>query len=323
MLLSRRARELSLSVLLFAVPVVLLYGNVGHPSSLNVVDRAVLRLAGGMQRLVVGGVGAVVSAWDHYIWLRGLDAKNERLRRRNLELRANNEILQAWAIQGRDLEQELGFAVTPPLATYPADVVARGVSPFFQVLKIRMRDANVRLRPGQAVAVPGGVLGRIMRAYGRYGDVLQIDDAQSRVEVMVRRTGSRGALRGLGRGGKLSGRVEYLSPRDEVHAGDQVVTSGMGGRYPRDLVLGRITRVLRRIKGRYQVVEVQATVSLTRQSEVFLVIASPPRYTAARAGARPAAEGATGSEKGTVRTHTKTGAANKARARGPEGRPSP
>lgn len=270
MLLSRRARELSLSVLLFAVPVVLLYGNVGNPSSLNAVDRLVLRLSSGLQRIMVGGVGAVVDVWDHYVWLRALDEKNAVLRRRNLELRENNEILKAWAAQGRDRERELGFSITPPLRTYAADVVARGVSPFYQVLKIRLRDERVQLRPGQAVAVPGGVVGRVLRVYGSYADVLLIDDAQSHVKVVVRRSGSRGALRGRGRGGRLYGRVEYLSPRDKVRVGDLLVTSGMGGRYPRDLIVGRITAVSKRLKGRYQVVEVQAAVSPTRQKTVYL-----------------------------------------------------
>jgi rod shape-determining protein MreC len=275
MLLSRRARELSLSVLLFAVPVVLLYGNVGRPSRLNTVDRAVLRASAGLQRLMVAGVGAVVHVWDHYVWLRGLDRDSETLRRRNVELRENNEILRAWAAQGRTLEQALGFRVTPPLRTYPADVVARGVSPFYQVLKIRMRDGDVQLRPGQAVAVPGGVVGRILRVYGRYADVLLIDDVQSRVEVVVRRTGSRGALRGLGRAGRLGGRVEYLSPRDEVRVGDLLVTSGMGGHYPQDLIVGRIWAVSKRVKGRYQVVTVQAAVPAPRQEVVYLATTRP------------------------------------------------
>lgn len=277
MLLSRRARELSLSVLLFAVPVVLLYGNVGQPSSLNFVDRLVLRISSGLQRTMVAGVGVVVNVWDHHIWLRDLEHKNETLRHRNLELRENNEILKAWAAQGRARERELGFTITPPLHTFAADVVARGVSPFYQVLKIRLRNDAVRIRPGQAVAVPAGVVGRVLRVYGRYADVLATDDVQSRVKVVVRRTGSRGALRGMGRGGRLQGRVEYLSPRDEVRVGDVLVTSGMGGRYPRDLVVGRITKVSRRVKGRYQVVNVQAIVSAARQTTVYLATTRPTR----------------------------------------------
>lgn len=287
MLLSRRARELSLSVLLFAVPVVLLYGNVGRPSQLNAVDRLVLRISSGLQRTMVAGVGVVVDFWDHYVWLRGLDRKNETLRHRNLELRENNEILKAWAAQGRASERELGFTVTPPLRTYAADVVARGVSPFYQVLKIRLRDDEVQLRPGQAVAVPGGVVGRVLRVYGSYADVLLIDDVQSRVEVVVRRTGSRGALRGQGNGGRLRGRVEYLSLRDEVRVGDVLVTSGMGGRYPRDLIVGRITGVPKRVKGRYQVVNVQAVVSAARQKTVYLAT-TRPGASGRRIKARPA-----------------------------------
>jgi len=272
---------------------VLLYGNVGQPSALNSVDRLVLRISAGLQRLMVGGVGVVVNVWDHHVWLRGLDRNNETLRHRNLELRENNEILKAWAAQGRARERELGFTVTPPLHTYRADVVARGVSPFYQVLKIRLQDNDAPLRPGQAVAVPRGVVGRVLRVYGRYADVLLIDDAQSRVEVVVRRTGSRGALRGRGRGGRLSGRVEYLSPRDEVQVGDLLVTSGMGGRYPRDLVVGRISGVSTRVKGRYQEVTVQAAVSATRQTTVYLATTQPAQRAKpeAKTKARPTPQG--------------------------------
>jgi len=271
MLLSRRARELSLSVLLFAVPVVLLYGNLNRPSQLNPLDRTVLRVASGMQRVIVGAVSSVEDVWDHYIWLKSLDERNEGLRRRNIELRENNEILKEWAKQGRRLERELGFTVTPPLRTFAARVVARGVSPYFQVLKIRVQDEKVRLRVGQAVAIPAGLVGRVRRVYGRYADVLLIDDVQSRVKVMVRRTGSRGELRGLGHGGRLRGRIEYLSLRDAVRKGDLLITSGMAGRYPRDLLVGRITNVRTRVRGRYQVVDVAAAVAVPRRQTVYLV----------------------------------------------------
>ncbi|MFH2010225.1 MAG: rod shape-determining protein MreC [bacterium] len=277
MLLSRRARELSLSVLLFAVPVVLLYGNLDRPSQLNPLDRTVLRVSSGLQRVIVGAVSTVEDVWDHYLWLRGLEERNEGLRQRNIEFRENNEIFKQWAKQGRRLERELGFTVTPPLRTYAARVVARGVSPYYQVLKIQIQNEKVRLRVGQAVAIPAGLVGRVRRVYGRFADVLLIDDVQSRVKVMVRRTGSRGELRGLGRGGRLRGRIEYLSPRDEVRPGDLLITSGMAGSYPRDLLVGRVTNVRTRVRGRYQVVDVVAAVSVPRKQTVYLVTTRPEK----------------------------------------------
>lgn len=284
MLLSRRAREVIFSVLLFAVPVVLLYGNLGRPSHLNLVDRVVLRISSGLQRLVVSATTGTINLYRRYVALWDLKRKNAALRRRNIELRENNAILRAWAAQGRTLERKLGFAVRPPLKMVPADVVAPGVSPFYQVLRIRLRPAKATARPGQAVSVPAGLVGRIRRVYGAYADVLLATDAECRIKVSVKRTESLGELRGTGRTGILEGRVEYLSRRDTVEIGDQVVTSGMDERYPRGLLVGRIAAIHRRIRGRYQAVAVQAAVDPSAHRTVYLV---KTQKAARRPGRRP------------------------------------
>lgn len=257
MLLSRRARELSLSVVLFAVPVVLLYGNVDEPTGTNLVDRGVLRVTGFLQRLVRFGMDGAGDLYQRYVALWDQEATNEALRRENFELRENNRILQTWSKRGRQMEESLGFVLAPPLATHPADVVGQRVSPFFQVARVRVR-APVRPRTGQAVGVPAGLVGVVRRVSGPYADVLLVGDPQVRVKVIVSRTSSRGELRGAGGAGLMSGRIEYLSPRDEVRPGDRLLTSGMEGRYPRDLPVGRIVRVGARLHSRYQVVEVEA-----------------------------------------------------------------
>ncbi len=276
MLLSRRARELTLSVLLFAVPVVLLYGNLDQPSQLNSVDRLMLRLSGQLQRLVHGALGGAGSVWEHYVALWDLEARNARLRARNFELRENNEILRSWSKQGRQEEARLGFAVTPPLRTHPADVVGRGISPFYQVIRARVRP-GLQPRSGQPVAVPAGLVGHVRRVSGRFMDVLLVGDVQSRIKIMVKRTASRGALRGSGRPGHLEGRVEYLSRRDTVRVGDRLVTSGMAGRYPRDLPVGRVVAVHERVKMRYQVVEVAAAMGARVPRAVHLIRRSDSR----------------------------------------------
>ncbi|MDY0000128.1 MAG: rod shape-determining protein MreC [Polyangia bacterium] len=287
MLLSRRARELSLSVVLFAVPVVLLYGNVGEPAETNPVDRGVLRVTGLLQRLVWGGMQGIGSIYSRYVAIWDQDSENEALRRQNYELRENNRILRTWAERGGVLEEALGFVPAPPLRTYPADVVGQRVSPFFQVVRVRARP-GYRPRVGQAVGVPAGLLGVVRRVSGPYADVLLVGDPQVRVKITVGRTASRGELRGAGSPGMLTGRIEYLSPRDEVQPGDQLLTSGMDGRYPRDLPVGRVVRVGAKLHGRYQVVEVEASSGEGLPAVVHL-LGMAPRLD--RAGPGPSSQG--------------------------------
>lgn len=276
MLLSRRARELTLSVLLFAVPVVLLYGNVEEPTGTNLVDRSVLRITGVIQRVVRGGTMGAGDLYQRYVALWDQETQNQALRQENFELRENNRILQTWADRGRAVEEELGFALTPPLQTHPADVVGQRISPFFQVVRVRVRP-GMRPHPGQAVGVPAGLVGVVRRVSGPYADVLLVGDPQIRVKVIVQRTASRGELRGAGAPGLLSGRIEYLSARDEVRPGDRLLTSGMEGRYPRDLPVGRILRVGARVHSRYQEVEVEAAVGDDLPGVLHLLSTRPGR----------------------------------------------
>jgi rod shape-determining protein MreC len=62
---------------------------------------------------------------------------------------------------------------------------------------------------------------------------------------------------------------------DEVNVGDLLVTSGVGRAFPRGIPVARVTRVVRRDFGMYQVVEAVPTVDFSRLEEV-LIITSPP-----------------------------------------------
>jgi rod shape-determining protein MreC len=270
-LLSRRARETIFSVLLLAGPVVLLYGNLGHPQQLNLVDRWVLRLSGGIQYGVTRITRGGLDAWERYVWLVDLDRTNTRLRRDNAVLRENNQILTVWAKDSQRHERELGFVPTPELRMVPAEVVSRGLSPFYRVVRVRSQQRGYLPVVGQPVVMPEGLVGRVRRVYGLWADVLLADDVESRIPVIVQSSAVEGELRGLGQGGRLAGRIEYWTARDEVRVGDAVHTSGMGRTYPPDLRVGTVTAVRRRSDVGYQVVEVRMAVEVRGLERVHFV----------------------------------------------------
>lgn len=312
MILSRRAREFTLSVLILAVPVVLLYGNVDHPGQLNGVDRIILRGNGQVQRAVHKSLGFAGKLWSQYVALWGLETRNEALRKRYFALQENNEILRHWAGQGRSREAALGFRMTPTLHTRPAEVVGWSISPYYQMVRARLSGSGKPPRAHAPVGVPAGLVGSVQRSAGRWVDVLLLSDVQSRIKVAVRRTASRGALRGTGTPGRMRGRIEYLSPRDAVRPGDLLRTSGMGGRFPKDLPVGRVVSVGRRVKSRYQEIEVALTAGPEVPQRVYLIQAratpptppAPPRETPApppASGSSAAPSTVGGSRRGTVR----------------------
>jgi rod shape-determining protein MreC len=121
-----------------------------------------------------------------------------------------------------------------------------------------------------------GVVGRVNRVAGRTSDIMLLVDPRSAIDVVIPRTGGRGILRGRSGENGYRCSIEYLVRGEPAREGDRVVTSGLGGGFPRDLAVGTVNRVIPGTVGLYQEVEVAPEVDFSRLSEVLVVVAPPP-----------------------------------------------
>ena len=94
--------------------------------------------------------------------------------------------------------------------------------------------------------------------------------------MVVPRTGGRGILRGKAGENGYRCSIEYLARGEPVKEGDAVVTSGVGGAFPRNLAVGHVTRIIPGAVGLYQDVEVTPDVDFARLTDVLVVVAPPP-----------------------------------------------
>jgi rod shape-determining protein MreC len=275
-ILSRKAREIILCVLLLTLPVIFLYSNVKDPSDINAFDRVILKISAPIQQASVAVFQRILAVWKDYIYLVNLREENKKLRRENKVLRANNRILSAWASRGRKLERLLRFKRESPAEMVAAKVIGRSVSPYFRVVRLRLDRGSDLVKPGMPVVVPEGVVGRVHRTFGSYSDVLLSVDPSSRIDVVDRRTGARGVLKGSGGQKEYTARIDYLLRQDEVNVGDAIITSGMGGRFPKDLPVGKVVKVLKKTYGLYQKVIVKPAVDFSKLTRVMVVVSPPP-----------------------------------------------
>jgi len=276
MILSRKARELVFSVLLLTLPVIFFYSNMKEPSDLNAFDRIILKISAPIQQVAVAGFQKVLAVWTDYIYLVHLQGENDKLRKENRVLRANNKILATWARRGRRLARLLKFKQQSPAEMLAAKVIGRSVSPYFRVLRLKIDRGKTTVRPGMPVVVPEGVVGRIHRVFGSYSDVMLSVDPSSRIDVVDQRTGARGILRGAGNDKRYVAQIEYLLRQDEIKKGDVMVTSGMGRKFPKDLPVGTVVKILKKSYGLYQRVLVRPSVDFSKLDRVMVVVSPPP-----------------------------------------------
>ncbi len=126
--------------------------------------------------------------------------------------------------------------------------------------------------PGSPIAVPEGLVGRVVTVGATVSRAQLLLDATAAVGARVARTQEIGIVRGDGRGGL---RLNNVSTTSRVQPGDVVESAGIDGVYPRGVVIGRIAAVAR---GSDLFLEIRVTpaVSFSQLTDVLVLAPSPP-----------------------------------------------
>lgn len=272
----RRTLDIVIAVLLLAVPMAFLSANLKNPSKVNFFDRLILGASSPIQRGVGWVVDGVADAWHDYVWLVDVQKENDELVRENAALRVALGDASARAKDSAALAGLLELRARVPSPTRAARVVAVGASPYFRVSRLVLDRGEGEVTPGMAVIATAGVVGRIQRVYGSYADVVLAVDPQSSIDIVVPRATSRGVMKGLGGDNDYACKIEYLLRSEEVREGDVVVTSGLGGVFPKDLPVGTIRKIEKKEYGMYQEVEVAPSVDFSHLGAVLVILSPPP-----------------------------------------------
>ncbi|MGE5249841.1 MAG: rod shape-determining protein MreC [Bacteroidota bacterium] len=197
------------------------------------------------------------------------------LRTRNAELEAEVSQLQARVIelqqrvnQADILAALVDFSRSNPESTYKAAaVIGRDPSPFLHYVVIN-RGSNDGIRRGMAVVTNQGLIGRVDAAIADAARVQLITDPASSINVRLQNADTDAVLTG-----SVTGDVslDMISQDVNVEPGDLILTSGLGGGFPPDLIIGQVVSTRRIDVELFQQATVQPAVDFARL-EIVLVI---------------------------------------------------
>jgi rod shape-determining protein MreC len=281
----QRYRDIIVCILALAIPFFFLKANLRDSSQLNAVDRVILTVSTPVQWAATASAEVVGDIWSDYVYLVGVKEENDRLRFEIQRLRAENNLYLETAQEVRNLRQMLGFSETFGGKLVAARVIGRGPFEQFRVEWIRTDAGGDVVSKGMPVVTFDGLVGQIAKFTDNYSNVLLTVDRKSQVPVVVQRNGAQGILRGTGELDTYACDIEYLLRSDEVREGDQLFTSGAGGKFPPGILAGRIVSVQRENLGLFQKVVVEPAVNFSRLKEIF-VITIPPKTNQDRKGNR-------------------------------------
>ncbi|MBM6756973.1 rod shape-determining protein MreC [Collinsella tanakaei] len=191
------------------------------------------------------------------------------LRDQNAELTAKVAELSEAQETATRLEALVGLQSTYNLQSTAARIIGGSSDAWTQTVTIDKGSAD-GFTVGMPVCNAYGVIGQITECALNVSTVLLINDETSGVAAMIQSSRAQGMLRGQADG---SLRLEYVPADAEVKVGDIVITSGIGGVFPKGLPLGTVTSVEKSDNDVYYTISVR-TQSSTENNEEVLVITS-------------------------------------------------
>ncbi|HIE05038.1 MAG TPA: rod shape-determining protein MreC [Candidatus Latescibacteria bacterium] len=201
-----------------------------------------------------------------------LSRKNRFLRRQNVELALQVQRLREAERENERLRKLLGFKRRSRLPLLPAEVVAYSPDRMRHtvLLDVGSQEGVGRDMP---VVTAEGLVGRVVEVYPRSCLVLLLTDRSSRVSVVVE-DGGRTLAVAEGRGEEVL--YADLPLRSPVEGGEEVVSSGMGGIFPKGLRVGKVLKVLGEEMGLLKKVTIEPSAPLEQLEEVFIVLRRGP-----------------------------------------------
>ena len=167
----------------------------------------------------------------------------QRLAAQNQDLRRELQQMKAWREAALQLEQENAklldlnnVRIDPKLTFVTGVVMTDSGSPFRQsvLLNVGARDGII---DGWPTMDGIGLAGRIAGVGRQTSRVLLLTDTSSRIPITILPSGQRAILAGDSTSNPI---IEFLEDRAVVRPGDSVVSSGDGGVFPADLLVGQV-----------------------------------------------------------------------------------
>ena len=177
--------------------------------------------------------------WRNYFYLRGVRAENRSLKAQIERMSLEQVRMSQDADQARRLQALLAFKEQFISQTMAAQVI--GTSGSEQSRSVYIDKGEVDgLRPDTAVITANGVVGKVLLVYRSTALVLLISDHSSGVGAILEKSRIEGIVRGTPAGEVM---LEKVMSDESVSVGEQVLTSGGDGIFPKGLLVGTVTKV--------------------------------------------------------------------------------
>lgn len=234
----------------------------------NPAEQVVIEITAPFQKLIKQTTKSMEELWLNYFRLVDVNHENTQLKNEIHVLKMANSRYRELLATQESLEELLQFKQTINRPVLAAQVIGLDPTGWFKSVIID-KGKWAGLRIDMPVVNAFGVVGRVVSVSSNYAKVLLIIDQNSAVDCLVQRSRDRGMLKGL-----MSEicKLDYVAKSNDISMGDIVVTSGLGGVFPKGLPVGRILDVKEIAGELFKDIKIRTAVDFSKLEEVLVIL---------------------------------------------------
>ena len=242
--------------------------SVKQQKEISYLDSLASLIISPFQSLFTKSVQSVSDVINNYFYLVSVSKENERLKLEVDKLvNENNELIEGISRQKR-LEGLMAYQGDRKKNSLVASVIGRDATQWSKVLIID-KGSLQGVKKYLAVVTNSGVIGQIIYAGPNTSKVLLTIDSRSAVDSIFQDSRVSGVVVGTG---KEQCQIKYVPNNAKIKVGDRVLSSGLGGIFPKGLFIGTVFQVVKKKQGLFQEITLVPSSDLSKLEEVLVLL---------------------------------------------------
>jgi rod shape-determining protein MreC len=254
--------------LLVFIALFFISSNLGGKRSWDPSEQLVIEIIAPFQKFINETVNITEGLWLKYFGLINTHNENMRMRRDLDSLKMENILYREVLATNLRLQQLLQFKNTTDQPVIAAQVIGMDPTGWFQSVIID-KGKNAGIKLNMPVVNAEGVVGKLVAVSYNYSKVLLIIDQNSAVDCIIQRSRDNGIVKGLS--SKVC-TLDYVLKSSDVRVGDIVVTSGLGGIFPKGIPVGEVIDVKDPAGELFKDVKIRPVVDFSKLEELLVIL---------------------------------------------------
>ncbi len=254
------------AILLFSLALMTL--NVKQEKQLSFLESLAGVILSPFQNFFTQTLQSVADGINHYFLLIDVAKENDALK---LEvqylIKEKNTLVERLSSQQR-FSRLMEFQDNWGKKAVVASVIGRDSTQWSRVVIVN-KGTQDGIQDHLAVVTNAGVIGQVIHAGPNTSKVLLIVDGRSAVDALFQGNRVSGVVVGMG---DNECQLKFVPNTADVKVGDPVLSSGLGGIFPKGLLIGKVSQVSHKKQGLFQNITLVPSTDLSRLEEVLVLL---------------------------------------------------